>query len=151
LLDFFLSWESHQSQVLGKGVNSFYYLHSEMVKGLTGELDQDKSLLKKGLGLSNPIIDCAPVLFLVNFEPNTYFLVMFDFSEKKALILGRYTLRRIHFTFPYAEWRSWNGPLLWKRIGRAFNWLSAEMIEGEPKAMIYETNWIPVCLPIKLL
>lgn len=146
LLDFFLSWESHQSQHLCNGVNSFYYLHSETIKRLTGDPDQDKSLLKKCLGLSNQRIDCAPVIFLVNPMPNTYFLVLFDFSEKKALILGRYRFRRID-SVSCAEWQSWDGPTLWNRIGRAFNWLSPEMT-GE--AMVYEAKWIPVCLCIKL-
>lgn len=146
VLDFFLSWESHQSQHCGNSASCFYYLHSETVQKLSGDVDHDHSLVLKCLGFNIPHINYAPVMFLVTLTQNTYFLVLFDFWEKKALILGRYSQKRLDFISSHAEWTSWYGPTLWNRIGRAFNWLTSEMIEGQPEVVIYEANWIPVCL-----
>lgn len=148
VLDFFLSWESHQSQHCGNSASCFYYLHSETIQKLSGDSDHDHSLVKKCLGFNNQHINYAPVMFLVTWTPNTYFLVLFDFWEKKALILGRYSWaqERLDFISSHAEWMSWRGPTLWNRIGRAFNWLTSEMIEEQPEVVIYEANWIPVCL-----
>jgi hypothetical protein len=146
ILDFFLSWESLQSRHCGNSAGCFYYLHNETVQKLSGDPDHDRSLLKKCFGFSNQHINYAPVMFLVSLTQNTYFLVLFDFSENKALILGRYSQRKLDFISSHAEWRSWHGPTLWNRIGRAFNWLTSEMIEGQPEVVVYEANWIPVCL-----
>jgi hypothetical protein len=149
VLDFFLSWESHQSQNCGSSASRFYYLQSGTVLKLTGDPDHDKYLIKKCLGLSKEPIDCAPVIFLVTprFRQNTYFLVLFDFSEKKVLILGRCSPGPMYFMPARADWETWDGPALWRRIGKAFNWPTCEMTAVD----VYEENWIIVCLYIKLL
>jgi hypothetical protein len=149
VLDFFLSWESHQSQHSGNSANCFYYLHAEIVQKLTGDPDHDNTLVQKCLGFYTHPINNAPVLFLVTFRQNTYFLVLFDFSQSKALILGRYRVEKSDFISIHAEWESWNGPTLWKTICRAFNWLTSEMGETQ-HVVVYEANWIPVYLCIKL-
>jgi hypothetical protein len=148
VLDFFLSWESHQSQHCGNSASCFYYLQSQTIQKLSGDWDHDHSLVKNCLGFSDDLqpIHYAPIMFLVTLTQNTYFLVLFDFSEKKVLILGRHSRERLDFITSCAEWKSWHGPSLWNRIGRAFNWLTSEMIEGQPEVVIYEANWIPVCL-----
>jgi hypothetical protein len=150
VLDFFLSWESHQSQHSGNSANCFYYLHTETVQKLTGDPNHDNALVKKCLGFETWPINNAPVIFLVTFRQNTYFLALFDFSEKKALILGRYGLETLDFISAHAEWESWDGPTHWKRIGRAFNWLTSEMTKVQPLVVVYEANWIPVYLCVKL-
>jgi hypothetical protein len=147
VLEFFLSWKSHQSQHCEDLASRFYYLHSETVQKLSGNTTQNHSLVKKCLGFSDQPIDYAPVMFLVASTQNTYFLAMFDFWEKKALILGRYNQETLEFISSHAEWRSWHGPILWNRIGRALNWLTPEIIvEDRSEVVVYEANWIPVCL-----
>jgi hypothetical protein len=151
VLDFFLSLESHQSQHhSGNSANCFYYLRTETVQKLTGDPDHDNTLVQQCLGFDSQPINDAPVIFLVSFTQNTYFLALFDFSEGKALILGRYGPKRLDLISVHAEWESWNGPTLWKRIGRAFNWLTSEIGEAQPMVVVYEANWIPVYLSIKL-
>jgi hypothetical protein len=151
ILDFFLSWESHQSQRHVNSVNSFYYLCTKTLKELNGDLDHDKSLLEKILGPRKQPIDCAPVIFLVSQGQNTYFLTLFDFSEKKTLVLGRYSHGQMDFGSAHAGWETWNGPTLWRRIGKAFDWLKSDMTEGQPMVDVYDENWIIVCHCIKLL
>lgn len=143
VLDFFLSWKSYQSQHSGDSAYGFYYLNTETIQKLSGNPDHDNPLVKKCLGFDTQPINHAPVIFLVTFRQNTYFLALFDFSEKKALILGRHALQQLDSVTAHAEWESWNGPVLWKRIGRAFNWLPSWIQPVRP-TVVYEANWIPV-------
>lgn len=145
-----MSWESHQSQRLDNPVNGFHYINSETVQNLTGDPNHNKSLLEKCLGSGNQPINYAPVIFLVPFGQNTYFLALFDFSEGKALVLGRHGPGGPDFISVHAEWESWNGPVLWKRISGAFNWHN-EKTEERPIVVVYEENWIPVRLCIRLI
>jgi hypothetical protein len=142
ILDFFLSWKSYQSQHSGNSAGCFYYLNTETIQKLNGDPDQDNTLVQKCLDINTQSVCHAPVIFLVTFGQNTYFLVLFDFSEKKALILGRYRFQTLDVVSVHAEWQSWDGPTLWKRIGRAFNWLTAEMNDARSTAVIYKAKWI---------
>lgn len=107
--------------------------------------------MQKCLGFDAQHINHAPVIFLVTFGQNTYFLALFDFSEKKALILGRQGLRTLDIVAVHAEWESLDGPTLWNRIGGAFSWLTSEMREAQPMVVVYEANWISVYLYLTLL
>jgi hypothetical protein len=151
VLNFFLSWKSHQSQHSGNSANCFYYLNTETIEKLTGHPDHDNALVQKCLGFDAQHINHAPVIFLVTFGQNTYFLALFDFSEKKALILGRQGLRTLDIVAVHAEWDSLDGPTLWNRIGGAFSWLTSEMREAQPMVVVYEANWISVYLCLTLL
>ena len=148
VLDFFLSFESYQSQPSGDSDTCFYYLHTDTIQKLTGDPDHDKTLVKKCLDFDTLPINNAPVIFLVSFRPNTYFLALFDFEEGKVLILGRYRSGRLDPISIHAEWVSWNGSALWKRIGMAFNWLTSEIEEAQHMPVVYEANWILVYLSI---
>jgi hypothetical protein len=150
VLDFFLSWESHQSQHSGNSANHFYYLPTETVQKLTGDLNHDNILVRKCLGFESQPISDAPVIFLVTFTPNTYFLALFHFSKERCFILGKYRLQTLDVISVHAEWESWSGPTLWKRIGRAFNWLTSEGAEAQSMVVIYEASWIPVYSCIQL-
>ena len=151
VLNFFLSWESHQSQLSGKPANRFYYLPTETVRKLTGDLTHDNMLVQKCLGFDTQPIPNGPIIFLVAFAPKTYFLVLFDFSEKRCFILGRARLQTLDVISVHAEWESWSGPTLWKRIGSAFYWIISEMTEDKSMVVVYELNWIPVYSCIQLL
>jgi hypothetical protein len=65
-------------------------------------------------------IDLKPVLLPV-LEVNHYFLVIFDYSSKRAHILGR----NIGRVGPSSEihWESWNGPKLWNMVAKLFGWM----------------------------
>lgn len=150
VLDFFLSWKSHQGQHSGNSANRFYYLPTETVQKLTGDLNHDNTLVQKCLGFESQPIPDAPVIFLVTSMPNTYFLALFHFSKEKSLILGRHKLQTLDVISGHAEWESWSGPTLWKRIGKAFNWLTSEGAEAQSMVVVYEANWIPVYFCIQL-
>jgi hypothetical protein len=107
VLDFFLSWESHQAQHSGNSANPFYYLQAETIQNITGDLSHDKSLVQKCLWFDTQPIPHAPVIFLVTSMPKRYFLVLFDFSEKKALILGWYRIQILDIISGHAEWGSY--------------------------------------------
>lgn len=143
LLDFFLSWKCYQSQHSGDSTNCFYYLDTETIRKLTGDPDHDNPLVQKCLGFDAQPINHAPIIFLVTFTQNTYFLALFDFSEKKALILGRLAPQQLDSVTAHAEWESWDGPVLWMRIGNAFHWLPSGIQAVRP-AVVYEANWISV-------
>jgi hypothetical protein len=124
---FFLSWKSYYSQHGDDSANIFYYLNTETIHNLNGDTEHDNMLLKKCLDCNNLPVNPAPVIFLVTSRQNTYFLAVFDFSVKKALILGHYVLRMVDTVTVHAEWESWDGLMLWERIGKSFTWLACEI------------------------
>lgn len=140
VLDFFLSCESHRSRISIGSAQQFYYLDQNTLGKMTGDSKEDQSLLRNLLAITTGKIPPAPFLILITSGPNTYFLAMFDFLQVKALILGRRGLVGSDFNRAYAEWGSWNGPVLWKKIYNALIWPRSE--ELEPIA--YETDLIPV-------
>lgn len=142
VLDFFLSCESHRSRTSIGSAQCFYYVDQNTVEKMTGDSEEDQSLLRNCLAIKTGEIPPAPILILITTGHNTYFLAMFDFLQAKALILGRRGLAGSDFTKAYAEWGSWNGRMLWQQIYNALIWPASEEIEREPIA--YETDLIPV-------
>jgi hypothetical protein len=149
VLDFFLSWESYQSQHSDDSA-SFYYINTETIKNLTGDPSHDHALVQKCLDLTTQPINHVPVIFLVSFEKRTYFLALFDFSENKVLILGCLGSPTLEPVASHAEWESWDGPILWERIVNAFTWQASKMKKAGHRAVVYEANWIPIFLYIIL-
>lgn len=137
LLDFFLACEYQRSKSLPNGDPKYYYINHKALKDIRDKDEADGYTLKMALGQKpeNPV-SAAPVLLLIEEEVG-YFLVVFGFHARKALILGR--SGGLNLATP--EWKSWNGPTLWQKIGQAFGW--ARYCEHEPK--LYEMNWILVC------
>ena len=86
-LDYFLSWQSHQSQ---DSTNFFYHLNVKTIQKLTRDSNHDKTLVKNWLDSNTQWIKHAPVTFLISFGQNAYYLTLFDFAENKALILGHH-------------------------------------------------------------
>lgn len=106
---------------------------------LTGESQHDETLLRQSLGITTEEIVPAPLLFLIPQSAKMYFLVMFDFFEEKALILGRRGLDGADFIKDHAEWESWNGDTLWHKISNALSWPG---LKSKPR--VYETDLILV-------
>jgi hypothetical protein len=119
----------------------FYYLPQDTIRKLTGESQKDETLLRQSLGITAENIIPAPFLLLTTQSTNIYFLVMFDFCQEKVLILGRRGLCAADFNKSYAEWESWNGDVLWRKISNALSWPG---LEREPN--VYETDLIPVLI-----
>jgi len=75
---------------------------------------------------------------------------MFDFREKKALILGHRGLSGPNFhNKVYGEWDSWKGRALWQNVYKALIRPGFEELEIEPTA--YETDLILVVKSIPLM
>ena len=144
VLDFFLSLESHQSQLSTDFRKRFYYLSQDAIGNLTGELEDKMGLLQKSLTIIDENTLSCPFLFLVTPQTATptYFLVMFDFREENALILGHCGLSGPDFRKTYGEWESWKGRTLWQNIYSALIRPGFEERETEPT--VYETDLIPV-------
>jgi hypothetical protein len=142
-LDFFLSWQSYQSQ----HSTNFYHLNIETIQKFTGDSNHDRTIVKNCFDSNNQQIKHAPVTFLICLGQNVYYLVLFDFSVNKTLILGRSGPVTMDIVTINLEWETWDGPILWKRIGQAFNWID----ETRPMPVIYEANWIPVNICIIFL
>jgi hypothetical protein len=141
VLDFFLSWQSHQSQ---HSANFFYHLNVETVQKLTGDSNHDNTLVKNCFDSNAQRIKHALVTFLITLGIDAYYLAIFDFAENKILILGRHGPVTMDIVTVHLEWEAWDGPTLWKRIGQAFDWIE----ETLPMPVIYEANWIPVHVSI---
>lgn len=142
VLDFFLSCESHRSQSSIGSAQRFYYLDQNTLKKMTGDSKEDQTLLRNLLAITTGKIPLAPFLILITTGHNTYFMAMFDFIQEKALILGRRGVAGSDFNKAYAEWGSWNGRTLWRKIHNALIWPESEELEVEPIA--YETDLISV-------
>jgi hypothetical protein len=146
VLDFFLSLESHQSQLSTNFRERFYYLSQDAIHILTasGELEDVQGVLKQSLSIIDENTVSCPFLFLVTprTAPTTYFLVLFDFRENIALILGRLGLSGPEFHKAYGEWESWKGHILWKKIQTVLIRPGFEELEREPS--VYNTDLIPV-------
>jgi hypothetical protein len=144
VLDFFLSLESHQSQLSTDFRKRFYYLSQDVISNLTGELEDKKWLFQKFLTIIDENTLSCPFLFLVTPQTATptYFLVMFDFREENALILGHHGLSGPDFHKTYGEWESWKGRALWQNIYSALIRPGFEQREKEPT--VYKTDLIPV-------
>src|SRR5882757_1669816 len=104
-LDFFLSWQSHQSQ---HSPNFFYHLNIETIQKLTGDSNHDNTLVKNCLDSNNPQIKHAPVTFLIYLGQNAYYLGLFDFSVNKTLILGRSGPVTMDIVTINLEWETWD-------------------------------------------
>jgi hypothetical protein len=65
VLDFFLSLESHQSQLSTDLKKRFYYLSQDTIGNLTGELEDKKGLLQQSLKIIDENTLRCPFLFLV--------------------------------------------------------------------------------------
>ena len=139
VLDFFLGCKSHQSRISTESTSWFYHLSQDTMEKLTGESQHHKTLLRQSLGITTEEIVPAPVLFLIPQSETTYFLVMFDFFEEKALIAGRRGIDGADFIKDYAEWESWKGNILWHGISNALSWPG---LKREPR--VYETDLILV-------
>ena len=142
VLDFFLSCKSHRSQNSIDSSQKFYYIDQNTLCQLTGDPEEDQTLLRNLLAITTGKIALAPIIFLITSGHNTYFLAMFDFLQVKALILGRHGLARSDLRTGYAEWESWNGHMLWQKFYNALIWPGSEELGKEPTA--YETDMIPV-------
>lgn len=136
LLDFFLACEYQRSRLSAGGNSKFYYVDRDAVKGVRGTGGDGGYALRVALGGNpdDPVPD-APVLLLIE-QGAGYFLVIFGFHARKALILGRSG----NAYLGHPEWESWNGLALWKNIGLGFGW--ARCCEDKPQ--VYERDWIPV-------
>jgi hypothetical protein len=149
VLDFFLSWESHHSRTSSDSSRWFYYLSRDVVRKLTGNFEDDRTLLRQWLVITTDHIIFAPFLFLVEHGPTAYFLVMFDFVHGKGVVFGRRGRSGADFSKAFAEWNSWNGHMLWNRIYNAL--ISPETEEMEREPAIYESDLILVLTPLSLL
>ena len=147
VLDFFLTCTSHQSQTSGESTQRFYYLSKDTIGRLTGDVEEDQTLLRQSLAITTEEIIPAPLLFLIVLAPNTYFLVMFDFIEAKALILGRHGLSGPDFNKAFAEWESWNGRTIWWKLYHAFLGPGSEELDRE--TIFYEADLILVLYSMK--
>jgi hypothetical protein len=147
VLDFFLSLESHQSQLSADFRKRFYYLSQDAVNNLTGEFEHDHELLQQSLTTIDEKTVSCPFLFLVT-APTTYFLVMFDFRGENVLILGHRGLSGPDFHKTYGEWESWKGHILWGKIYAALIRHRFEEPEREPT--VYKTDMILVSKSIPL-
>lgn len=143
VLEFYLSLESHQSRLSTDIGQRFYYVPQDTIRKLKGEFEEDRRLLQQSLAVMDDL-ERIPFLFLVTpmETESTYFLVMFDYIHEKALILGRKGLHGPDFHKDFAEWESWNGLALWRKIYASLIRPGSEDLEREPT--FYETDLILV-------
>lgn len=149
VLDFFLSLESHQSQLPTDFGKRFYYLSQDTISNLTGELEDMKGLLQQSLTIMDGNTLCCPFVFLVTpqKETTTYFLVMFDFHEENVLILGQSGLSGPGFHKTLGEWDSWKGHTLWRNLYAALVSPGFKELE-RTEPTVYKTDLILVAKPI---
>jgi hypothetical protein len=143
VLDFFLSLESHQSQLSDDFTKRFYYLSQDTIRNLTQELESEQPW-QQSLTIIDEMTASCPFLFLVKprSATTTYFLVMFDFHQKIALILGQHGLSGPDFHKTLGEWGSWNGRPLWLKIYNTLIRPGFEYLETEPN--VYKSDLIVV-------
>jgi hypothetical protein len=138
LLDFFFisEWQKRSNQ----SNPAIYYVDKLLLNQiLDKKIDQQD--LKERLMLSFcSFIPQAPICLMIERDGG-YFMVLFDFAKKKALISGR----KNRFMHPvHAEWESWNGPLLWRNTCMAFGWEK----DAENVPTVYEIDWAGVRIHI---
>jgi hypothetical protein len=86
---------------------------------------------------------------------NHYFVVIFDYDNYRAHIMGNEMRGRNDFHIEHGsstEWdRKWRGPWLWEVIGRQLGWIAPEACLSYDSVRLIYSYWQQVCDTIKTL
>lgn len=146
ILDFILL--SHWAQVYREAPVLFVDVETSRYFAETPDLHSDQVIhTRKRLLLPDPdALEEKPVLVPI-MHINHYFLVLFDYTNATAHIIGqRYNVLNVQYT-RNVDWTEWDGDRLWEHIAQIMGWAACPVEDVE----IFGVDWPQVYFNLCLL